>query len=50
MLAVLGKASYFTALDLKSGYCQIHLREGTKKRQPLAIIEVCMHTISYHLG
>ena len=32
MLAVLGKAKYFTTLDLKSGYWQIPLREEDKEK------------------
>ena len=32
MLAALGKAKYFTALDLKSGYWQIPVNEGNKEK------------------
>ena len=46
MLAALGKAKYFTTLDLKSGYWQIPLNEEDNEKMVLPFTEVCMSTMS----
>ena len=50
MLAVLGKAKYFTTLDLKSGYLHISLNDGIQTEKVLLlVIEVCISIMSYLL-
>ncbi|XP_065928361.1 uncharacterized protein [Magallana gigas] len=36
ILCLLGKAKYFTALDLKSGYCQVKLEDSSKEKTAFA--------------
>ena len=43
LLASLGKAKYFTCLDLKSGYWQVAVNEKDKERLHLPHTEVSMN-------
>ena len=50
MLAVLGKAEFFTTLDLKIEYWQITADENDKEKTALTCHEVIMSTMSCLLG
>ena len=50
ILALLGKAKYFTSLDLKSGYWQVAMNEKDKEKQPLHVTKGYLNSMSCPLA